>query len=137
MKEFLTVFRRWSDFAGRSTRREYWMFTLVLIIVSFLVAILDAVIMGFVAGFSQGMGLVEGSAQGEASPTQFLTLSNAFSLITLIPSISVGVRRLHDIDKSGWWLLISLTVIGILLIIYWACVPSDEGDNRYGPPTLE
>ena len=108
------------------------MFTLVLILISFLVAILDAV----VAGFSQGMGLADGITQGEASPTQLLTLSNAYSLVTLIPSISVGVRRLHDIDKSGWWFLISLTVIGILLIIYWACVAGDEDDNRYGAPVL-
>ena len=112
------------------------MFTLMLIIISFLVAILDAVIAGFVAGFSEGMGLADGITQGEASPTQLLTLSNAYSLVTLIPSISVGVRRLHDIDKSGWWFLITLTVIGILLIIYWHCVAGDEDDNRYGAPVL-
>ena len=112
------------------------MFTLVLIVISFLVAILDAVIAGVVAGFSQAMELADGITQGEASPTQPLTLSNAYSLVTLIPSISVGVRRLHDIDKSGWWFLISLTVIGILLIIYWACVAGDEDDNQYGAPVL-
>ena len=136
VKEFFIVFKRWRDFSGRSCRREYWMFTLVLILISFLVAILDAVVAGFVAGFSQGMGLADGITQGEASPTQLLTLSNAYSLVTLIPSISVGVRRLHDIDKSGWWFLITLTVIGILLIIYWACVAGDEDDNRYGTPVL-
>ena len=112
------------------------MFTLVLIVVSFLVAILDAVIAGFVAGFSQAMELTDGITQGEATPAQLLTLSNAYSLVTLIPSISVGVRRLHDIGKSGWWFLISLTVVGILLIIYWACVAGDEGENRYGAPAL-
>ena len=112
------------------------MFTLVLIVISFLVAILDAVIAGFVAGFSEGMGLAGGITQGEASPTQLLTLSNAYSLVTLIPSISVGVRRLHDIDKSGWWFLITLTVIGILLIIYWACLAGDEDENRYGALVL-
>ena len=114
--------------------RKVRMFTLVLIVISFLMAI-GCCHHGVVAGFSR-MELADGITQGEASPTQLLTLSNAYSLVTLIPSISVGVRRLHDIDKSGWWFLISLTVIGILLIIYWACVAGDEDDNQYGAPVL-
>ena len=123
MKEFLTVFRRWSDFAGRSTRREYWMYTLVYFILAVVLGILDGVMLLAVMGYSPS-----------EAQAQLVTLGNAYSLVTLIPTISVGVRRLHDIDKSGWWLLICLTVIGILLIIYWACVASDEGQNRYGSP---
>lgn len=122
MKEFLTVFRRWRDFSGRSSRREYWMFTLVLLIIAFGLGIVDGVMLG-----------VMDYTQNEAE-AQLLTLGNAYSLVTLIPSISVSVRRLHDIDKSGWWLLLCLTGIGIILIIYWACVTSDEDDNRYGSP---
>lgn len=117
MKEFLTVLRRWSDFAGRSTRREYWMYTLVLIIISFVLGILDGIILG------------------EAALSQFLTFGNVFSLATLVPSISVSVRRLHDIDRSGWWFLLAFTIIGLLVLIYWACVASDEGENRFGAPT--
>lgn len=116
MKEFLTVLKRWSDFAGRSTRREYWMYTLVLIIISFVLGILDGIILG------------------EAALSQFLTFGNVFSLATLVPSISVSVRRLHDIDRSGWWFLLAFTVIGLLVLIYWACVAGDEGENRYGAP---
>ena len=116
MKEFLTVLRRWSDFAGRSTRREYWMYTLVLIIISFVLGIMDGIILG------------------EAALSQILTFGNVFSLATLVPSISVSVRRLHDIDRSGWWFLLAFTVIGLLVLIYWACVASDEGENRYGAP---
>lgn len=118
MKGFLTVLRRWSDFAGRSTRREYWMYTLVLIIISFVLGILDSIILG------------------EAALSQFLTFGNVFSLATVVPSISVSIRRLHDIDKSGWWLFLAFTVIGILVLIYWACVSSDEDENRYGSPEL-
>ena len=118
MKGFLTVLRRWRDFAGRSTRREYWMYTLVLIIISFVLGILDSVILG------------------EAALSQFLTFGNVFSLATVVPSISVSIRRLHDIDKSGWWLFLAFTVIGILVLIYWACVSSDEDENRYGSPEL-
>jgi len=124
MKEFLTVFRRWRDFSGRSSRREYWMFTLVLIIIAFVLGILDGVMLG-----------VMGYTLNEAE-TQLFTLGNAYSLVTLIPSISVSVRRLHDIDKSGWWLLLVFTGIGILLIIYWACLGSDEDENRYGSLVL-
>lgn len=118
MKGFLTVLRRWRDFAGRSTRREYWMYTLVLIIISFVLGILDSIILG------------------EAALSQFLTFGNVFSLATVVPSISVSIRRLHDIDKSGWWLFLAFTVIGILVLIYWACVSSDEDENRYGSPEL-
>ena len=116
VKEFLTVLSRWSDFAGRSSRREYWMYTLVLVLMSIVLGILDGVILG------------------EAALSQLLTFGNVFSLATLVPSLSVSVRRLHDIDRSGWWLLLSLTGVGILLIIYWACLASDEDENRYGAP---
>lgn len=109
------------------------MFTLVLMIIAFVLGILDGVMLG-----------VMGYTLNEAE-TQLFTLGNAYSLVTLIPSISVSVRRLHDIDKSGWWLLLCLTGIGILLIIYWACLDSDEDENRYGslvlpdqdPPNVE
>lgn len=119
MKEFLTVFVRWSDFQGRSTRREFWMYTLVLVLLSLLMGILDIVLLG-----------------EEAAMTQLLTLSNALSLFTFIPSLSVSVRRLHDIGKSGWWLLISLTIIGLVVIIYWSCVASDNGENQYGKGSI-
>ena len=92
------------------------MYTLVLIIISFVLGILDGIILG------------------EAALSQILTFGNVFSLMTLVPSISVSVRRLHDIDRSGWWFLLAFTVIGLLVLIYWACVASDEGENRYGAP---
>ena len=92
------------------------MYTLVLVLISFVLGILDAMIFG------------------EAALSQLFTFGNVFSLATLVPSLSVSVRRLHDIDKSGWWLLIILTGVGILLIIYWACLASDEDENRYGAP---
>ena len=91
------------------------MYTLVLMLLSVLLGILDGILFG-----------------AEGSATQFLMLSNAFSLVTLTPSLTVSVRRLRDIDKSGWWLLICLTVIGVFLILYWSCVASDEGENTYG-----
>lgn len=123
MKEFLTVLRRWNDFDGRSARREYWMYTLVLTIIFLVLTIIFLV-----------LGILDGTILGEAALSQFSTFGNVFSLATLVPSISVSVRRLHDIDKSGWWFFLAFTVIGILVLFYWACVASDEGENRYGSP---
>jgi uncharacterized membrane protein YhaH (DUF805 family) len=56
----------------------------------------------------------------------------ALQLAIIIPTYAVGARRLHDIGKSGWWLLIGFTIIGIPVLIYWFCLAS-EGDNKYGP----
>ena len=126
MNEFLTVMRRWRDFDGRSSRREFWMFTLVIFIASFVLGFIDAFLFG---GF-------EAVPDGETFVMPVVSFSNAFSLITVIPSISVSVRRLHDINRTGFWILISLTIIGLVLIIYWACLRSDEGDNQYGASPL-
>tara|TARA_B100000035_G_scaffold16109_1_gene13021 strand:+ start:109 stop:498 length:390 start_codon:yes stop_codon:yes gene_type:complete len=126
MNEFLTVMRRWRDFDGRSSRREFWMFTLVILIASFVLGFIDAFLFG---GF-------EAVPAGETFVLPVVSFSNAFSLITVIPSVSVSVRRLHDINRTGFWILISLTVIGLVLIIYWACLRSDEGDNQYGASPL-
>jgi len=60
-------------------------------------------------------------------------LSTIFFLAIIIPAISVSVRRLHDINRSGWWLLLELTIIGILFpLLYWCCKKGDEGANRFG-----
>lgn len=126
MNEFWTVMRRWSDFTGRSSRREFWMYTLVIFVVSFVLGVVD----GFL------FGAFERVPEGESFVMPTVSFSNAFSLITFIPGLSVSVRRLHDINRTGWWLLIVLTIIGLVLIIYWACVRSDEGDNQYGASPL-
>ncbi|MEM1103752.1 MAG: DUF805 domain-containing protein, partial [Pseudomonadota bacterium] len=54
-------------------------------------------------------------------------------LATRIPGIGLGVRRLHDIGRSGWWTLIAFTVIGLIPLIYWACQPGERSENRFGP----
>ena len=126
MNEFWTVMRRWRDFAGRSSRREFWMYTLVIFIASIVLGVLDGLL----------FGAFEPVLEGEVVVMPIVSFSNAFSLITFIPGLSVSVRRLHDINRTGWWLLIALTVIGLVLIIYWACVRSDEGDNQYGASPL-
>jgi uncharacterized membrane protein YhaH (DUF805 family) len=67
----------------------------------------------------------------------YAPLSTIFSLAIFIPFISVSVRRLHDVNRSGWWLLIELTIIGLLFpILYWFCKKGDEGENRFGPKPI-
>ena len=58
------------------------------------------------------------------------------SLFVMIAGLTLSVRRLHDIDRSGWWTLIPLTIIGIFVLIYWFCKRGDEGENRFGADPL-
>ena len=60
-----------------------------------------------------------------------------FNLAVIIPSVAVGARRLHNIDRTGWWQLINFTGIGVILLIVWFCRRSDPGPNRFGPMPVD
>ena len=126
MTDFFTVMRRWKDFGGRSSRKEYWMFTLWYSLMLVLLSVLDNFVFGSAGAFGGTKDIDSAS-----SVTVALNFYNAFYLLTLIPATSVSVRRLHDINRTGWWLLISLTIIGIILLLYWAIKSGDEGANRF------
>ena len=64
-------------------------------------------------------------------------LDTISSFVLLIPGIAVAARRLHDINRTAWWILIAFTIIGILLLLYWYIQPGDRGDNRYGLAPLQ
>ncbi|MCI0788057.1 MAG: DUF805 domain-containing protein [Chloroflexi bacterium] len=106
-------FRRYFDFRTRSSRSEYWWWTLFSLLLSIAATVLDALLFG-------------GSA----------ILDTISSLAILIPGIAVAVRRLHDIGRSGWWFLIVFTIIGIFLLLYWYLKPGTRGTNDYGPDPL-
>jgi len=106
-------FANYVNFSGRATRSEFWLWALFTFIGSVAAGILD------VAIFSDNAGV---------SP-----LSGVFSLITFLPSLALWVRRLHDINRTGWWVLIAVTLIGIIVLIYWACQRGTPGTNRFGP----
>lgn len=96
-------FRNYFDFQGRATRPEFWWFVLFLFLLGLGTAVADMSL-----GFdSESIGPINTIA----------------SLATLVPSLSVSARRLHDIGRSGWWQLIAFTVVGIILLIYWWCQP--------------
>ena len=109
-------FRNYVTFAGRASRSEYWFWTLFAILVGAAAAILDAALFP---------GL-------DARPIHSLA-----SLALFLPGLSVSVRRFHDLDRTGWWLLILLTVIGIIVVLIWFCLRGTVGPNRYGSDPLE
>ena len=103
-----TGFQRYFDFEGRSFRSEYWWWVL------------------FVIGVNVVLSLFDGSIGGSI-------LNSLFTLIVFIPNIAVGVRRLHDTGKTGWWYLLWLVpIIGWIVVIYWMIQEGDVGDNEYG-----
>ncbi len=106
-------FHRFFDFRTRSSRSEYWYWTLFAILVSIVATVLDAIIFGGAA---------------------ILDTISSFAL--LIPGLAVAARRLHDINRTAWWILIAFTIIGILLLVYWAVQAGDRGDNDYGTDPL-
>ena len=102
MNYYLKVLQNYATFSGRARRSEYWYFVLFNFIISIVV------------------GLIEGAMGTEA-------LGVIYSLAVLIPSLAVAVRRMHDVGKSGWFLLIP--IYNLIL----ACTDGDKGDNKYGP----
>ena len=113
VKEFFT---KYATFNGRTSRKDFWLAILGLFIISFII--------GFIGGFISGFFNID----TEKSTT---IISGIFSLIILIPSIAIEVRRLHDINKSGWYLLLCLIpIIGSLILLVFYCLPAvDEGNN--------
>jgi uncharacterized membrane protein YhaH (DUF805 family) len=106
-------FRNYATFAGRASRSQYWFWVLFTAIGGIVTMILDYAV------FSDG---------------DFTTpLNTIFNVICVLPSLAVGARRLHDIGRSGWWILLVLTIIGVIVLLVWACQKSDSGPNAYGP----
>lgn len=115
-----TWLKRYADFAGRSSRKEYWLGVLCLIVASFIAVVLDTMVFGWFAIEHTG-------------PLQLLV-----GLGTLIPSLAMSVRRLHDTDRSGWWVLIGLIpLIGLVVMLIFTIQAGQPRDNRFGAPPPE
>ena len=110
-------FQRYSDFNGRSTRAEYWGWVLFVLLTGIALTFIDI-----------SIGTFGWEAQGGL-------LSVLFKFATLIPVLALGARRLHDINKSAWWLLMRLIVwlvISVILLLVWVARRRDNGPNKYG-----
>ena len=121
MEWMLMPLRRYAEFSGRSRRKEYWMFALGLIIVYALCF--------FVLG-----GLGAAASDREGGGGLFMIPIMILALALFIPSLAVQVRRFHDQDKSGWFVLLSLIpFVGGLVVLVFMCLEGTRGPNRFGP----
>jgi len=138
MEWMLMPLRRYAEFSGRSRRKEYWMFTLFIVLVTMVCMALM-----FAGGFSTMMALDSGEVGGAPGPLFWVGMVPfaLFMLAIIIPSIAVGVRRFHDRDMSGWWylgfiVLGAIPYVGILASIASLVImvlPGTPGPNRFGP----
>lgn len=108
------AFDSYCRFQGRSSRSEYWWWVLFVAILSFCIGIIEGIL-----GFSM---------------TAVQTTSGILSLVLLLPGLGLSVRRLHDIGKSGWWILLGfIPLVGTIILIIWFARDSEMTGNRYGP----
>ena len=110
-----TCFSKYAVFSGRASRSEFWWFALFGLIGGIVTVVIDVMILGY--------------SVESYGPTNII-----FTIVTFLPYLAVGARRLHDINKSGWWQLIVLTVIGIILLIIWWATVGENKKNIHGSP---
>ena len=110
-----TCFSKFAVFSGRASRSEFWFFVLFGFLGGIITVIIDVMILGY--------------PYEENGPINLI-----FSVALTIPSIAVAARRLHDINKSGWWQLLWITIIGGILLIIWHATEGENKKNKFGPP---
>ena len=110
-----TCFSKYADFSGRALRSEFWFFVLFSCLAGIITTIIDIMILGY-------------------SVDSYGPLNLICTVGLFIPAVAVTARRLHDVNRSGWWQLIELTIIGILLILVWNVTEGEKKKNIYGPP---
>jgi len=140
MHYYFDVLKRYWDFDGRATRKEFWMFVLISFIITIILSIIDGV-----AGLSIVVhewapiagDAAKGAAPIQIAPVEIGILYTIYTLAIFLPALGVAVRRLHDTGRSGWWWLINFVccIGGITLIVFY-CLPGTQGDNKYGPDPL-
>jgi uncharacterized membrane protein YhaH (DUF805 family) len=116
MNWYLDVLKKYAVFSGRARRKEYWLFFLFNLIITLV------------------LGFIDGAAGLASETTGYGPLGGLYALAVLIPGLAVSVRRLHDTDRSGWWLLLFLVpILGALVVLVFMVLDSQEGSNQYGP----
>jgi uncharacterized membrane protein YhaH (DUF805 family) len=122
LQAFASGFKKYAVFSGRASRSEYWYWILFYALGQVVIGIL-------IAGVVQTRNPTLGSSA--------VIVSNVFSLIMFLPSLAVEVRRLHDVNRSGWWLLMNLSMIGMIYpLLVWKCRKGTVGPNRFGDDQL-
>ncbi|WP_257555319.1 DUF805 domain-containing protein [Sphingobium sp. CFD-2] len=135
MEWMLLPLRRYAKFSGRARPREYWMFVLFLLLCYIGVAMVEGIL---------GLSTTDHWFQrgpwwaGAGYSTRGGPLTGLFALAMIIPHIAVSVRRLHDTDRSGWWLLIVFfPIIGSIVLLIFFIMSGTRGPNRFGPDPVE
>ncbi len=108
-------FQNYVNFSGRAARSEFWFWVLFAILAAAAGGLIDLVLF----------------PDSAVSP-----LYSLVGLALFLPGLAVSARRLHDLDRTGWWLLLMFTGIGIILLIVWDCMRGTAGPNRFGPDPL-
>lgn len=120
MNWYLAVLRKYIEFNGRARRKEYWFFVLFNLLIVIGLSVIEGIL---------GLGDSIGGGYGP--------LTALYTLAILLPGLGVTVRRLHDSEKSGWFVLLALVpFIGGLILLVLMALPGTSGDNRYGPDPL-
>ena len=120
MNYYLDVLKKYAEFTGRARRKEYWMFVLFNLIISIVLGRIDALF--GTMDYTTSIGYIGG----------------LYSLVVFIPGLAVAVRRMHDIGKSGWMLLVVfIPIAGIIWLIVLLATDSVPGENQYGPNPKE
>ena len=112
MHHYLTCFRKFADFAGRSHRAEYWLFMLFNVLVAVAIQVVALV----------------------ANVPEIGLIGLVYGAVALLPGLAVFIRRLHDTGRSGWWMLIGLVpLIGAIALLVFLVQPGEAGENDFGP----
>ena len=115
MNWYIQVLQKYFVFSGRARRKEFWMFVLFTLLISI------------------GLGIIDGFA-GLTTEYGLGILGGIYSLATIIPSLALAFRRLHDTDRSAWWLLIGFVpIVGSIVLLVFYCLAGTQGGNRFGP----
>jgi uncharacterized membrane protein YhaH (DUF805 family) len=109
-----SCFSKYVTFSGRASRSEYWYWVLFATLGSIVTLIVDTAVLGF-------------------DPSGVTPITSIFDLVITLPGIAVSARRMHDMDRTAWWLLLTLTGIGAIVLLIWFCYRGTEGSNRFGP----
>ncbi len=117
MNYYIQVLKKYAVFSGRARRKEYWMFVLINALVYIVLFLID-----------NAAGTVVGEGEDRVG-----IITTIYGLAVLIPGLAVSVRRLHDTDRTGWFVLLALIpFVGAIILIVLACQDSTPGDNKYG-----
>ena len=115
MHWYIEVLRKYTVFEGRARRKEYWIFALISALILIFLSLIDE-LTGWKVWEDEGV------------------LSLVYSIAVFVPTLAVVIRRLHDTDRSGWWILIALIpLVGAIVLLVFLILKGNEGDNRFGP----